>query len=231
MYRRMMVTVLVLATAVAACSGKKGPTGPQGEQGPAGPEGPEGPAGPQGPQGPQGDPGELSIFWDDFETGAIASPPWALSGNVNWYVVSDALGSQYGTKYITSGNIDHSQNSTISISGNFEHGGLVAFFAAVGSEFGYDWLSWSVDASIIDGISGNIEGRPSPWIAISFPVPPGEHTITWRYTKDGQNSESADRAWLDGILLVDYAAAKIAPAPELPEGVVMWSEWKLRAGQ
>ncbi len=220
---RLVITLFLGFTLVlTGCEGEKGPAGPQGAQGPAGPQGQ---VGPQGPQGSDGEPGELPIFWDDFETGAIATPPWTLSGNANWSIVSDALGSQYGTKYVTSGTITHSQSSTMQITGNFEHGGLVAFFAAVGSEGGADWLFWSVDASIIDGLSGNIDGQSTPWIAYSFPIPPGNHTISWRYTKDIQSSESADRAWLDGILIMDYAAAKIIPPAELPEGVYSWSEW------
>ena len=226
---RLVITLLLgITITLAGCEGEKGPAGPQGTQGP---DGPQGQAGPQGTQGPQGQPGELPIFWDDFESGAIGSPPWVLSGSANWSVVSDALGSQYGTKYVTSGTISDAQTSAMQITGNFAHGGLVAFFAAVGSEGGFDWLYWSVDGSIIDGLSGNIEGQPTPWFSYSFPIPPGTHTISWRYTKDAQVSESADRAWLDGILIMDYAAAKVIPPPELPEGVFLWSEWQNLAGK
>lgn len=217
---RTAVTVILLF-GICACRGKVGPTGPQGEQGPAGPQGE---SGPQGPQGPQGDPGELTIFWDDFESGAITSP-WTQTGNAEWTVISDALGSQYGTKYIASGTITHSQTSTIRITGDFAHGGLVAFFAAVGSEAGRDWLYWTVDQAIIDGLSGHVNGQPSPWFAYSFPVPPGHHTISWSYIKDPQNSDSSDRAWLDAILIMDYSAGKLMTPAELPEGIYLWSEW------
>lgn len=205
----VLVCLLVVALVLPGCEGERGPAGPQGDP------------------GPQGVPGAVPIFWDDFESGVFSSA-WLHTENVGWVIVSDAQGSQYGTKYAASGTIDDRQGSGISISGDSEHGGLVAFFAAVGSQPGHDWLTWSVDGAIIDGISGNINGSPTPWYSFSFPLSPGHHRISWQYNKDGLLNESADRAWLDGVMIMDFATAKPVPPQELPEGVCLWSEWQER---
>lgn len=212
MRRFIPVCLLAVAVVVAACEGERGPAGPQGDQ------------------GPQGVPGAVPIFWDDFESG-VFSEAWLHTENVGWLIVNDAQGSQYGTKYAASGEIGDLQGSGISITGDSEHGGLVAFFAAIGSQPGHDWLSWSVDGSVIDGISGNVNGLPTPWLSFSFPIPPGHHTISWQYKKDFVVTESSDRAWLDGILIMDFTTAKVSPPQELPEGVYLWSEWKGRTQQ
>jgi hypothetical protein len=52
---------LVLALAVAGCSGPKGDKGDKGEKGDPGPSGPAGSPGPQGPQGPPGKNGENGV--------------------------------------------------------------------------------------------------------------------------------------------------------------------------
>jgi hypothetical protein len=52
--RRVMILLLTLAFAGAACEGPTGPEGPMGPGGQAGPPGQTGPAGPPGPAGPQG---------------------------------------------------------------------------------------------------------------------------------------------------------------------------------
>jgi hypothetical protein len=52
---------LMLAVAVAACSGPKGDKGEKGDKGDPGQIGAAGPAGPQGPQGPAGKNGENGV--------------------------------------------------------------------------------------------------------------------------------------------------------------------------
>jgi hypothetical protein len=58
---QVMACGLVLALAVAGCSGPKGDKGDKGAKGEAGAGGPAGPAGPQGPQGPAGKNGENGV--------------------------------------------------------------------------------------------------------------------------------------------------------------------------
>jgi hypothetical protein len=39
------------------------------------------------------------------------------------------------------------------------------------------------------------------WQAFSLSLPPGPHTLTWSYEKDGNASFGADAAWLDAVVL------------------------------
>jgi len=53
----LLLSMAILALALAACSGRPGPTGPAGDPGPQGPPGPTGSAGAQGERGPAGQDG------------------------------------------------------------------------------------------------------------------------------------------------------------------------------
>ena len=70
--RRMGSLLLVVALAIAGCSGEDGDTGaqgPQGDVGPTGPQGDVGPTGPTGATGPQGDVGPTGPQGDVGPTG------------------------------------------------------------------------------------------------------------------------------------------------------------------
>ncbi len=70
-----VVTILVLAMSLGACTGTPGTIGPQGPQGPTGPQGVQGPRGemglqgPQGMQGPEGERGSAGEDGDDGDDG------------------------------------------------------------------------------------------------------------------------------------------------------------------
>ncbi len=244
--RRALAIICIGIFALLGCEGPEGPAGaigPQGSQGDQGISGQQGPLGPQGPQGntgndgsdgedgatgPQGDPGTIPVFWEDWND-LPANPAWHTSGDQTWAIRTSANLGHYGDRFLISGPITHSQESSVWITGEFENAGLVTFFAAIGSETAYDWLWWRIDGELVNGISGNALGIPLFWKSFTFPVPPGTHTIEWAYEKDATNSESIDEAWIDGILIMNVdQLAKSAPResyPDLPDGFVLWSDY------
>ncbi len=223
------IAILVVAVLLAvSCKGPTGPIGPagaKGDKGDTGSQGPQGQTGPQGPQGdtgsqgPQGNPGSVLLRWEDFESG-IQSPPWALGGNGPWFATT--LFHQYGFRSAAAGLISDNQTSVLSFTGTFAQAGLVSFFAGVSSEYGYDWLAWYVDGTLVDGISGkNSVPGAVYFYPFSFTVPPGIHTISWYYMKDATGSDGLDTGFLDAIAIVNYQGSPKLVVPELPEGIVM----------
>jgi hypothetical protein len=100
-------------------------------------------------------------------------------------------------------------------------GCLISFYGSVSSELGYDWLAWYIDGELVEGISGTAFN--SQWMPFSFAVPPGAHTISWSYVKDGTGTVGIDAGWIDGVMVVNFdGTPKLAP-PDVPDGILLWS--------
>ena len=77
--------------------------------------------------------------------------------------------------------------------------GTVSFAWTVSSETNADYFRFEVDGTVSDQISGNSSGNNIPWATLTRNVPAGQHTLRWRYIKDGQGEAGLDAAWLDNI--------------------------------
>ncbi|MEW5875529.1 MAG: hypothetical protein AB1752_10135, partial [Candidatus Zixiibacteriota bacterium] len=201
--------------------GPQGPEGPEGPQGPAGPEGPEGPQGPEGPEGPQGPPGESGntdvLVWDDFES-LFAPWSWSSCNDVTWGY--STLFAKWGNRSAASGDIAGNQASTMCVNVTFDEVGLVSFYAGVSSHT-TDFLNWYVDNTIVAGISGTPTTGDLTWQApFMFVVPPGNHTISFTYEKDATQASGLDKAWIDGVLIMNFLGSAKIERPVLPEGII-----------
>ncbi len=163
-----------------------------------------------------------SDLWEDFESGTIDNYPWQSSGDNVWQISTTRKWE--GLYSIKSGSIENNETSSFSISLDLSKAGIVYFACNISSESSYDWLYWKLNGVTIDGISGILAF--DDWYVFSFHVPPGQHTVEWVYDKDGSYSSGSDAAWLDGILITNYSLNKLSPLPELPNGVVLWSQKK-----
>jgi hypothetical protein len=72
--------------------------------------------------------------------------------------------------------------------------GTLSFDWRVDSEEAADFLSVEVSAGENQMISGN-----TGWLAASVEIPVGEHTVVWRYVKNGNISVGDDRGWVDRV--------------------------------
>ena len=101
-----------------------------------------------------------------------------------------------------SGNINHNQQSVLSISLDIIEDGNISFYKKIsceptGSQSGnyYDYLSFSIDGLEMDKWAGEIE-----WSLESFPINSGIHTFEWKYIKDQAVIGGLDAAWIDFIV-------------------------------
>jgi hypothetical protein len=81
--------------------------------------------------------------------------------------------------------------------------GTIFYYWKVSSELNFDWLEFYIDSNRQGRISGEQD-----WQLASFPVPPGLHTLEWRYSKDGSLFDGLDRGWVDWVLYsMDFKTA------------------------
>ena len=113
---------------------------------------------------------------DGFPPGGMPSGWIQPSGSsAAWVVANDA--SYGGTLSLKSGFIGDRQKSGVSVTRGFVSGS-VSFVRKVSSQ-ATDALEFAIDGVVQGRWSGDQD-----WAVVSFPIPAGPHTLTWRYVKD-----------------------------------------------
>jgi hypothetical protein len=150
----------------------------------------------------------LGLILEDFETGNFNAFGWTM-GTYPWTIDSSTYHS--GNYSARSGSITHSQSSTMEIIRILSSVGTLSFWYKVSSEANYDFLKFSVDGTVQGSWSGTVD-----WTQASFPIPAGQHTFKWAYTKDASESSGSDCAWIDDIIFptsVTYTPPIITYSP------------------
>lgn len=121
---------------------------------------------------------------------------WRQSGSGSW-VMQDRRQVDGVDAFISPFFLDHGRSSAVEalVMGP----GTVTFWWTVSSEPGFDFFRFEIDADIVAQISGNSSGNNIPWDQETYAVPPGLHTLRWRYIKNETTSTALDSAWLDTI--------------------------------
>ena len=132
----------------------------------------------------------------DFEDQTIPAD-WtntAPADTLVWKVVTDTIHNSY---YMMSGNAGvHSSTSEVSCAMTYPADGFIEFDAQCMGE----GTSWDVCRFLIDGSIVLAKGaNGSQWDHYSFAVTAGEHTFTWRYSKDGSVNPTGDHFAVDNI--------------------------------
>ncbi len=139
----------------------------------------------------------------DFEGGVVPGY-FGATGDAPWTVIDGAA---------TSGAIDDSQVSGLTLQVEVGDGGRIQFAFRVDSEAIYDFLRLYVDGIEVDTWDGEID-----WTTVGFDLAPGRHTIEWRYTKDVSQGRGEDRAQIDDIVLIGGVAC---PGDVLPVSIAL----------
>lgn len=136
---------------------------------------------------------------EDFETGDFSSFGWEFAGNGDWTIqASDAFSGTYRAR---SGVIGNDSTSDLNISMLTTIDGDISFARKsscenVSGSTGayYDYLQF-----LIDGVEQDKWAGETPWGIVSYSVPAGEHTFTWKFYKDGAVTGGDDAVYLDFI--------------------------------
>ena len=106
-------------------------------------------------------------------------------GGTPFYV--DSTLPYEGKPTLRSGAIDHSGVSETTITFTLANAGAVELVYSVSSEQKYDWLY-----IYIDGVEAIKQSGTVAWTAYTKTLVAGEHTLIFKYTKDGSQSADSD---------------------------------------
>jgi hypothetical protein len=128
---------------------------------------------------------------DGFPPGGMPSGWIQPAGSTSaWVVANDA--PYAGSLALKSGLIGAGQRSDVSVTRNFVAGN-VSFARKVSSAATHS-LQF-----LIDGVMQGTWSGEQDWSVVTFAIPPGAHTLLWRYSKDGSPASGSDAAWIDGV--------------------------------
>lgn len=132
---------------------------------------------------------------ETFETGNFEFVKWNAASD--WVISNRAHG---GLKSAASANIKDSEKSKLTIKTQQEIDDYVGFYYKTSTEktndiFG-DFLQFYIDDTLVGEWAGE-----NDWTYFERPIPSGEHTISWVYTKDDSNKEGEDKVWIDDVRL------------------------------
>jgi len=134
---------------------------------------------------------------EDFETANFARYPWHFGGSANWIISTTQ--PYEGSYCASSPSLLDNQQSSIYVVMNVLCASEISFYRRVSSENNYDFLTFFIDGAEQGKWSGEV-----PWGKVTVNVSAGQHTFTWRYSKDINTVAGSDKAWVDYILWPPY---------------------------
>jgi len=135
---------------------------------------------------------EWELYVDKFAPVILVGGTLVFStdGNAQWTLVDDVDGHDAVAR---SGSIGDSQSTSLRSSAT--GAGTLSFAWRISSEADYDKCFFYVDGVQRAVIHGDVA-----WTEVSVEVSgDGEHSLEWRYRKDGSVSRGSDCAWLDDV--------------------------------
>ena len=99
-----------------------------------------------------------------------------------------------GTYSAESGTISDSESTSLEYVGILADG-AVSFSYNISSEANYDFLQFYIDGVLLAQWSGLQNGN------FTTPITLGQHTLMWKYVKDGSVSVGLDTAWIDDVVV------------------------------
>ncbi len=122
---------------------------------------------------------------EDFEAGSLQGWPWRTSWAQPWEVVAQEAHHGKFCARRAALNAD----ATLSLTVHIRTAGLLGFYFKKSSEA--DWFRFR-----IDGQERFATKTSRPWSAVTIPITPGVHTLTWEYDDESWDTSSL---WLDAI--------------------------------
>ncbi|NMH65501.1 PQQ-binding-like beta-propeller repeat protein [Shewanella salipaludis] len=139
-------------------------------------------------------PAPIDSYQESFEAALLPVAWFNNAGNVaDWFL--DASNASDGSQSIRAGDIGDGQSSSLNFQGLFSDG-ILSFDAKVSAESCCDYLLVFVDGQQVAYVTSG------DWRNVQLNLTNGEHTIEWRYRKDGSVSTGDDTAWIDKVQFV-----------------------------
>ena len=137
---------------------------------------------------------KIGLNVEDFELGMIDPALWQNDGTYPWTICDN---QPYEGQYcVKSGNISHSQETSLIMTFEVGAADSIAFYYKVSSESGYDKMYFYIDNQEKNNWSGNVA-----WTRAQYAVTAGQHTFKWKYKKDTSVNSGEDCCWIDFVIL------------------------------
>ena len=131
----------------------------------------------------------------DFENGAVPTD-WVNSDAYPW-----AIDDGNGGKCLKSGNGGKaSTTSEISVTVTYAQAGTIEFDAECrgeGTSTAWDKCQFCIDGEVQFTYGSQVSG----WNHYSYDIAAGDHTFTWKYTKDGSVNPTGDYMAIDNVVI------------------------------
>jgi len=135
----------------------------------------------------------IGLIVEDWESESTNDFAWEFAGNQDWFITDDYTAE--GDYALKSGVIADNESSTLSINYNVLSDHQISFFMQISSEADHDFLNFYIDDELVQSWSGLVLFNE-----FEFPVSGGDHTFSWEYIKDDEESSGLDAAWIDYII-------------------------------
>ncbi len=137
----------------------------------------------------------LTVIVDPLATAVDnAGLVWTTGGDAPWF--AQITTTYDGVDAARSGAITDNQESWMQTT--LTGSGTLSFWWKVSSEDTWDVLEFYLDGVLqSDPITGE-----TGWQQRTFTIPPGSHTVKWRYVKDDSISSGLDTGWVDLVTFV-----------------------------
>jgi len=129
----------------------------------------------------------LNDSYGDGGSSVSADYSYVSQTNPSYTPISETYSAQ-------SGAISDGESTSLEFVGILADG-LVSFSYNISSESNYDFLQFYVDGVQLAQWSGSQNGN------FTTPITLGQHTLVWKYVKDGSVSVGLDAAWIDDVVV------------------------------
>ncbi|MCF8234927.1 MAG: T9SS type A sorting domain-containing protein [Bacteroidales bacterium] len=136
---------------------------------------------------------EVGTIYEDWESSDMSKFDWQTGGDKDWMV--SANNCWEGSYSAASGNIGNNESTYLSLEIKANAYDTISFYLKTSTEPGRDFLKFYINGNQKAQWAGEHD-----WQKISIPIPAGNHTIKWEYSKDDLLSFGDDRVWIDYIV-------------------------------
>jgi hypothetical protein len=151
----------------------------------------------------------VSTWADIIAALDLSNATGSNSSDAPWF--SENTTTHDGIDAVESGAISDNQSSVLTLQATGPC--TLSFWWRVSSEYGWDYLRFSVDGVEQSKISGNVA-----WEQKDFTLPDGEHALAWSYTKDESGAYGSDAGWLDCITIQSTTDIPVGLNDSIPLG-------------
>ena len=134
----------------------------------------------------------VEVINDGFEDMNIS--PFTTGGNASWTV--QGIETYAGSYAARSGAITHNQSTYLELNIDVPKPSVLSFAMKVSTEEGWDFLTFTINGSVILNLSGL-----GNWEMYSFDLSSGNNILKWTYTRDPSLGAGDNAVYLDDVLI------------------------------